>query len=132
MIKRKITKCIRFKIWTHYNGQHYYGLCFTCGDGISILNFHCGHVTAETNGGVETIENLRPVCQHCNTSMGERHMEEYMTTHKYIRNKYWNGYTFEHMKKCKIINCLKYPVFGKHCEFHHKSLFEKFKSLFIK
>jgi hypothetical protein len=42
-----------------------------------MIDFHCGHVTAEANGGVTSIENLRPICKACNLSMRTENMEEF-------------------------------------------------------
>jgi hypothetical protein len=35
-------------------------------------------VLSESAGGLLDEDNLRPVCASCNTSMGSRHMAEYM------------------------------------------------------
>lgn len=44
---------------------------------INQMNFECGHIIAEANGGQVTIDNLRPVCNKCNTRMGTKNMNEY-------------------------------------------------------
>ena len=41
------------------------------------IEFHCGHVIAEINGGKTEIHNLRPICAQCNLSMGSMDMNEY-------------------------------------------------------
>jgi 5-methylcytosine-specific restriction endonuclease McrA len=41
------------------------------------IDFHCGHVIAERNGGTMTIDNLRPICSQCNLSMGVQNMDEF-------------------------------------------------------
>lgn len=38
---------------------------------------------ARANGGEDTIENLRPICQPCNSSMGTRNMNEFIQTHAF-------------------------------------------------
>jgi len=34
-----------------------------------IDQYSCGHVIAESKGGLTNIENLRPICVHCNSKM---------------------------------------------------------------
>ena len=41
-------------------------------------SWHCGHVIAEHNGGNLTVENLRPICGSCNSSMGTQNLYDYM------------------------------------------------------
>ena len=53
-------------------------LCLCCNHVyIRQIEFHCGHVIAEANGGVLTKENLRPICAQCNLSMGTQNMDEF-------------------------------------------------------
>ena len=47
-------------------------------------SWHCGHVKAEHNGGNLTVENLRPICGSCNSSMGTQNLYDYMA--KYYPN----------------------------------------------
>jgi 5-methylcytosine-specific restriction endonuclease McrA len=44
---------------------------------ISTFDFVCGHVKAEANGGETTVDNLRPICASCNSSMGTMNMQEF-------------------------------------------------------
>jgi 5-methylcytosine-specific restriction endonuclease McrA len=37
----------------------------------------CGHVTSRKNDGNISVENLRPICKGCNSSMGALNMKEY-------------------------------------------------------
>jgi hypothetical protein len=39
---------------------------------ISQLNFHCGHIVAEINGGSTKLDNIIPICQYCNLSIGNQ------------------------------------------------------------
>lgn len=54
--------------------------CLCC-DNVSITqhNFHCGHIVAECNGGTLDINNLLPICNVCNSSMGSMNMNEFKT-----------------------------------------------------
>jgi 5-methylcytosine-specific restriction endonuclease McrA len=55
-----------------------FGKCYCCGlTEITPFNFEAGHVLAESQGGIITLENLRPICSPCNRSMGIRNMKNY-------------------------------------------------------
>ena len=82
--KRKIPQHIKEEVWRLYGSS----LCWCCQqEPISAKNKHFGHIIAETNGGTETLDNLRPVCQNCNLRMGTRNMYDFMIANAYpIRN----------------------------------------------
>ena len=45
------------------------------------MNFHCGHITSEKNGGDMTLNNLLPICALCNSSMGSVNMWDFIKMH---------------------------------------------------
>ena len=47
------------------------------------MDFECGHVKAKTNGGKNSVENLRPICGICNKSMGTNHMYDFMVQNSF-------------------------------------------------
>jgi hypothetical protein len=49
---------------------------------ISQMNFHCGHIVSEINNGTLTPENLKPICQSCNSSIGTKNMDNFIKEHK--------------------------------------------------
>lgn len=74
---QKITHILRTEVWDTYIGK-YIGTIncpYCCVNEISQLNFECGHVIAEANEGKTTLENLRPICNKCNKSMGKKTMD---------------------------------------------------------
>ena len=77
--KANISKALRMKIWETYIGlEKGIAKCCCCETtDMSQFNFHCGHVIAESIGGLTTFENLRPICQVCNGSMGTMNMFEF-------------------------------------------------------
>jgi 5-methylcytosine-specific restriction endonuclease McrA len=85
--KRKATipKSMRVAVWNTYIGETIgRAKCLVCGHmDITQMNFHCGHVIAEVNGGKVSIENLRPICASCNLSMRTTNMHEF--AQKYFR-----------------------------------------------
>ena len=42
------------------------------------MSFHCGHIVAEANGGQLKMDNLKPICSSCNSSMGMTNMVVFM------------------------------------------------------
>lgn len=56
--------------------------CFCCRlEPITLGNFQCGHVIAESKGGLGVLRNLRPICALCNLSMGTTNMFEFIETY---------------------------------------------------
>jgi len=49
---------------------------------ITQMSFHCGHIIAESRGGETIVSNLRPICQNCNSSMGQTNMDDFIKTLK--------------------------------------------------
>lgn len=79
-IKKKIPLTLKLLVWKKYVGIEY-GItkCFCCKlQNIFQASFHCGHVIPEFYGGKLSIDNLRPICQSCNSSMRTRNMNEFI------------------------------------------------------
>lgn len=91
--KTKIPATVRKIVWSTYMGKdNNSGKCLCCDtEDISITNFECGHIKSEKNGGEVTIENLRPICGHCNKSIGGNNMDEFMEKYKIKQPKNWFG-----------------------------------------
>ena len=53
-------------------------LCYKLTD-ITQLSFSCGHIIPESKGGKLILDNLKPICQSCNSSMGTNNMHDYIT-----------------------------------------------------
>lgn len=80
-IRVKISLALRSAVWNKYIGERY-GIadCYTgCGTTISQATFQCGHVIPASKGGPTDVNNLRPICQRCNTSMGTENLFDFMT-----------------------------------------------------
>ena len=75
--KNKLSAVLRYKVWNTYIGiECGIGKCCCCKTtDIFQQSFECGHIIAVKNGGLDSIENLRPICSLCNKSMGSLHME---------------------------------------------------------
>lgn len=82
--KKNIPKAMKRLVWDTYIGETI-GMtkCLCCQHAdIRQIEFHCGHVVAEANGGTTTVDNLRPICAQCNLSMGKTDMNEFMKMFK--------------------------------------------------
>ena len=82
-MKQTIPKKIRQLVWnTHIGEEIGKHPCMCCrATDITQMNFQCGHIVSEYNGGKCTINNLVPICNLCNTSMGRTNMDIFMTQH---------------------------------------------------
>jgi len=72
--KKDFCNTYRIQVWNHYNKLPEV-VCPCCR--ITIIsnnNFQVGHIHPESKMGRNTIDNLLPVCQTCNNSMGRKHM----------------------------------------------------------
>lgn len=81
--KQKIPKVIKDEIWDYYIGNDVaQAKCPCCQKTpITMREFVAGHVLSEKNGGAVTCENLVPICNKCNSSMGARHIIEFTLAH---------------------------------------------------
>ena len=78
--KVRIPKAIKTMVWNLYIGSSIAeSTCICCKqERITNREFQCGHVIAEAKGGTQQLSNLRPICAHCNTSMGTQDMNEFI------------------------------------------------------
>lgn len=80
MNKEKIPQAVKVAIWNKYIGYNVGSSeCFIgCGNLIQQNNFECGHIISEKCGGKVTIQNLRPICNICNKSIGGKNMCDFV------------------------------------------------------
>jgi hypothetical protein len=80
--KQTISATIKKLVWNMHIGEEIgKAKCVCCKSSyISQMSFHCGHIIAESKGGELIVSNLRPICQNCNSSMGNKNMTEFMKT----------------------------------------------------
>ena len=80
--KEKIPRAIKLEVWFNYAQNRREVDCWVnCGTKITIHSFHAGHVLAEAEGGQVRPINLRPICGRCNSSIGKRHMHDFVVNH---------------------------------------------------
>lgn len=72
--KKEIDKAV----WNNYSPNKDYSLCYCCQKmPIQKDSCHMGHILARRYGGLYTIDNLRPICNYCNSKMGTQDLYEY-------------------------------------------------------
>lgn len=79
MKRKQIPKKLKEIVWDKYIGKEFnISKCICCNyTEISKENHDCGHVKAVLRGGSNEIENLRPICESCNSSMGAMNMFDF-------------------------------------------------------
>lgn len=78
--KKTIPISVKRQVWNNYVGEEIgKSKCYCCKlTEITQMNFNAGHIISEKNGGEINANNLRPICQSCNSSMGIMNMDEYI------------------------------------------------------
>lgn len=78
--KKPIPVALKRNVWNKWIGEAIgKSKCMCCKlTEITMLNFACGHIVAEANGGELKLDNLKPICVSCNSSMGTQNMNEYI------------------------------------------------------
>ena len=77
--KENIPKTVRNALFINYFKNSREGKCQMCfRETISLGNFQAGHIISEANGGKVTLDNLKPVCQLCNTSSVTMNMDQFI------------------------------------------------------
>jgi 5-methylcytosine-specific restriction endonuclease McrA len=77
--KTPISKILKQAVWDKYIGENIgVALCTCCNKNeIKQMAFQCGHIISEYHGGLTNINNLMPICQLCNSSMGTKNLYEF-------------------------------------------------------
>lgn len=103
--KQSIPHVMRIDVWDKWIGKEKgIAKCMCCNKrDIEQLNFECGHVVAESNGGEMSIDNLRPICKPCNQSMSTKNMNEFMEICGYHTNDATNKNDSDHSNKSRKV-----------------------------
>lgn len=78
--KKSIPLTLKRNVWNKHIGESIgKSLCLCCKlTEITQLNFSCGHIISEFNGGELKLNNLKPICSSCNSSMGSKNMNDFI------------------------------------------------------
>jgi hypothetical protein len=123
MIKQKkktIPKSLKIAVWNKYIGEDIgKAKCLCCNlTDITQLKFHTGHIIAEVNGGDINIDNLRPICETCNKSMGTKNMDEFKTLINIVEEKFEPD-----------INILQKIYIGLRCKWNRYSIYGPYRTM---
>jgi hypothetical protein len=90
--KKSIPLSLKALVWNKYIGEEKgTGYCQCCRKNvIKQISFHCGHIISERNGGSTTLNNLIPLCQTCNLSMGKQNMNDFVKKYGFHDNEHDN------------------------------------------
>ncbi len=76
--RKQIPKKIRGQVWSSQFGISTKGVCYCCKKPLDVFDiWHAGHIISRAKGGVDTADNLRPLCPSCNLSMGTENMDDF-------------------------------------------------------
>lgn len=78
--KKYVPKKVKNDSWNTYVGETVKRTkCLCCRTTqIDATVFTAGHIISEANGGPPTVENIVPICDQCNLSMGKTNMDEFI------------------------------------------------------
>lgn len=81
--KKAIPKKIKNEAWDRcFGAEKGTATCPCCQSAvIDAKNHDAGHIVAEKNGGLVTVDNIVPICRGCNLSMGTHNLADYMERH---------------------------------------------------
>ena len=105
--KQKIPKAVREQVWVQNMGNVFETRCYVpwCKNKITCFNFHVGHDQPESKGGTLSIKNLKPICDRCNFSMGDRYTIQEWSDE--FTNKRSCGYYFRMLFCCGCFGCFR-------------------------
>lgn len=86
--RKTLPRKLKYDVWDKYIGpEHARAKCYCCRTSIiEKIKFTCGHIKAVSKGGDNSIGNLKPICEPCNSNMGNMDMGEYIK--KYYPENY--------------------------------------------
>jgi hypothetical protein len=78
--KKSIPLPLKRQVWNTYIGEEIgKAKCLCCKlTDITQLSFSCGHIIPESKGGKLILDNLKPICQSCNSSIGTNNMNDFI------------------------------------------------------
>lgn len=78
----RIPAAVRNACWANKFGDAMEATCPVCNSQrITRIDFHAGHVVPHAKGGPTNVQNLLPLCKHCNSSMGDQYLHSFAHAH---------------------------------------------------
>lgn len=96
MVKQKIPKALRRQVWITYIGKKFEHKCLVtwCENTINPFDYEVGHNVPESKGGTLDIDNLRPICSSCNSSMGDMYTIEQFSDLSKRTSNFWECFRY--------------------------------------
>lgn len=119
--KQSIPKSLKRQVWCQWIGREKgIAKCLCCNVvDIEKDSFACGHIIAESKGGKLEVNNLKPVCMSCNSSMGTINMNDFIkkyNLHKYKRvTEKFDDESYNPVKNVYLCKCCKYYTEKLYC-----------------
>lgn len=82
--RQKMPASLKLLVWDRWIGLEIGKAKCLCCKNMDIFqgSFECGHIIAISRNGKTIVENLKPICKTCNSSMNNQNMDDFM--------KQWN------------------------------------------
>jgi hypothetical protein len=114
--REKISSHLKSDIWKKEFKSKAIGTCpvIFCENQIEKKAFICGHIISVSNGGINDLDNLRPICGDCNMKMSSTNWNEYEKNLIYEKRKHKCHVCKEKLKFEKCIFDKKY-IYCKDC-----------------
>ena len=109
--KKSIPLPLKSLVWNKIIGEEKgIGNCYCCKTKIRQISFHCGHIVSEKNGGPTVVDNLVPLCQMCNSSVGTQNLNDFMKKYNLQNNK-----PFSNVQKNNVPHFINFKIYIKLC-----------------
>jgi hypothetical protein len=99
--KKHIPKSLKTQVWNYWIGKTKgVSKCLVCNlREIEKDSFNCGHIISEHDGGILSVNNLKPICGSCNSSMGTMNMHLFMETYNLGDGYMWKTKILKKIRK---------------------------------
>ena len=84
-VRTALPKAVREQLWLRDVGKKFETDCSVkwCKNKINVFDFTVGHNYPVSKGGTNDLDNLKPICSRCNSSMGNRYtIDDWKNTFK--------------------------------------------------
>jgi 5-methylcytosine-specific restriction endonuclease McrA len=97
--RQKIPEAVKKHMWLRdFEKMNAEGICHVCKGTLIYTDCHAGHIISCKNGGTNHVSNLIALCPKCNTSMGEKNLDDFMEEYINHRNQEMNVETDQYIE----------------------------------
>lgn len=82
--KRKPISALKNILFEKYKDRFNLVNCCLCNTKLDYRFMNIGHYISHKNGGSDTIDNMRPICQSCNSSLGSMNVIDFIKRYRNI------------------------------------------------